>query len=215
MEFLNMDLVLQFAARLFLAAFLGVAISFRRHPNKSQQNLVEAHAILSTAGAIFMLVIAGDVVRAVGLLGAASVVRYRYAIRNPRDAGTLIIALGLGMACGSGLLEIAVVGGVFIILVTRVLALFPEMLPLSMVKRRENRLLRIETDAYEDTLAKVKGLFDRYDIRSTVVNYERKVSVKRGPTVELRFRLNHRADLDLDHLRVQLMDEHIVRICWG
>jgi uncharacterized membrane protein YhiD involved in acid resistance len=119
------------------------------------------------------------------------------------------------MACGSGLLEIAVVGGLFIILVTRVLALFPEMLPLSMVKRRENRLLRIETDAYEDTLAKVKGLFDRYDIRSTVVNYERKISTKRGPTVELRFRLNHRADLDLDHLRVQLMDEHIIRICWG
>ena len=109
---IDVGTVLDYAGRLFLAVLLGVVISFRRKMTRYDQHVIQAHAFLSVAGAMFMLIIAGELFRAVGLLGAASVVRYRYALRNPRDAGTLIIALGLGMACGSGLLVLAVLGGV-------------------------------------------------------------------------------------------------------
>lgn len=64
-----------------------------------------------------MLVVDGELARAFGLVGAASIVRYRYGLRNSRDASILVLALALGMACGSGLLNVAFVGTGVLLLV--------------------------------------------------------------------------------------------------
>lgn len=209
------NLILDFASRLFLAAFLGVLISFRRYPNRYHLNLIEAHAFLSTAGAMFMVIIEGEIIRAVGLLGAASVIRYRYAIRNPRDAGTLIVSLGLGMACGSGLLEVAIVGAIFILVVSRLLSHFPEMLPFSYVRRKEEAVLRLQTEAYEETMQRVTDLFHNLGVVFTVTSFERKVSERLGLTTEVDLQFQYDASLDLRQLTERLLeDDKLHRLSW-
>ena len=54
--------IIEYASRLFLAALVGTIIAFRRSPDKYQSNLIEAHAFLSTAGALFMIVIEGEII---------------------------------------------------------------------------------------------------------------------------------------------------------
>lgn len=206
--------MLEYASRLFLAALVGTIISFRRSPDRYQSNLIEAHAFLSTAGALFMIVIGSEIVRAVGLLGAASVVRYRYAIRNPRDAGTLIVSLGLGLACGSGLAEVAVAGAIFILIVSRMLSSFYDLLPFAMVRRREEVILRIQTADYQSTMSKVEQLFRQLDIQYDLISFERKMGEQRGPTIEVNLRMNYSAKLALKELTDALMDENIHRLSW-
>ncbi len=214
MDFFDWNLILDFASRLFLAALLAVTITFRRHPDRYQLNLIEAHAFLSVAGAMFMIIIEGEIIRAVGLLGAASVVRYRYAIRNPRDAGTLIVALGLGMACGSGLFEIALVGAVFILIVSRLLTVYPDLLPGAFVHRREEVILRIQTESFDETMAKVTALFEEHDIHYAVNSFERKISEQRGQTTEIDLHINYSASLELQEISTALLDPKIHRLSW-
>jgi len=95
-DILNGTLML--GGRIMLAAVLGVVISYRKQMDRYRQSVVHAHAFLAMAGALLIMIIGDQIERAVGLIGVASIIRYRYAIRNPRDAGTLIISLGLGMA---------------------------------------------------------------------------------------------------------------------
>lgn len=213
-DLLDWQPLIEYPSRLFLAAFLGVAISFQRSPDRYQLNLMEAHALLAAAGAIFMLIIAGELIRAVGLLAAASVVRFRYSIRNPRDAATLILALGLGMACGSGRMEIAIVGAVFLIIVSKLLASFPDMLPFSMVKRREEIILRIQTEDIDTTMKEIHQLFAELDIHYTLLSFEKKVNERRGETTEVDLQINYNASLNLEELTAALMSERIHRLSW-
>lgn len=43
------------------------------------------------AGAMFMVIISGEIIRAVALLGAARIVRYRYAITSARDSTHAVV----------------------------------------------------------------------------------------------------------------------------
>ncbi|MBU2447509.1 MAG: MgtC/SapB family protein [Bacteroidetes bacterium] len=97
----------------FLAGLLGALVSFRRNIDAYGFAVMEAHIILSFAAALMMMIIGTDIARAFGLMGAATIVRYRYSLNNPREASSLVIALGLGMACGVGLYFLAIIGALF------------------------------------------------------------------------------------------------------
>jgi uncharacterized membrane protein YhiD involved in acid resistance len=93
-----------------LAGLLGALVSYRRNVDTYGFAVMEAHIILSFAASLMMMIIGTDIARAFGLMGAATIVRYRYSLNNPREASSLIIALGLGMSCGVGLYLLAIIG---------------------------------------------------------------------------------------------------------
>ncbi|MBM4176153.1 MAG: MgtC/SapB family protein [Ignavibacteria bacterium] len=97
----------------FLAGLLGALVSYRRNIDTYGFAVMEAHVILSFAAALMMMIIGTEIARAFGLMGAATIVRYRYSLNNPREASSLVIALGLGMACGVGLYLLAIIGALF------------------------------------------------------------------------------------------------------
>ena len=212
---LEWNVILDVAAKLFLAAFLGVAVSFRRSPDRYQLNLIEAHAFLSTAAAILMIIIGGEIPRAIGLFAAASVIRYRYAIQNPRDAGTLIVCLGLGMACGLGMQGVAIVGAVFMIILAQLVRLFPEMAPFSIVKQSEEIILQIQTKDYKATMEKIQTRFEQLGLDYALTSFERKFGERKGETTEIDLHLKYPANLDLQELSESLMDENILRLSWN
>ena len=211
----NFEIAVREASKLFLAAFLGVLLSFRRQPDRYRLNLIEAHAFLAMAGAMFMLVISGEIIRAVALLGAASVVRYRYAITNPRDASTLILSLGVGMGCGSDLL-IQVTAATFLILIVgRLLAVFPEALPFSIVNRREEMILRVQTDDYPKTMERLEAIFEGRGITYSLVSYEMKYrKIGEEPVTEVDLHVNMGSETSLHDLTNEMVGQGIYRISW-
>jgi hypothetical protein len=75
---------------------------------------LQALFVLSACTTLIMLVIGNEVARAFSLVGALSIVRFRTAIKDPRDVGFVFAALALGMACGTGFYYQAILFTVFL-----------------------------------------------------------------------------------------------------
>src|SRR5918999_4183302 len=104
---------LRFSLAAFLAALLafrprrGVSI-VRRNPYVAQTQILMA----VVAGAM-MMVVGDSAARAFGIFAAASLVRFRTNIRDPKETTVLLICLGVGLACGVGRMDMAAVLTVF------------------------------------------------------------------------------------------------------
>lgn len=102
-------------ARLVIAAALGVVIagiyrlSHGRHA-RDAHTLVGTLVLLTVLLAMVTMVIGDSVARAFGLVGALSIVRFRTVVEDTRDTAFVIFAVVVGMAVGTGLVQVAVVG---------------------------------------------------------------------------------------------------------
>ncbi len=203
----------ELAGRIFLAAAIGVLISYRRDTDRHQMSIVHAHTYLAMAGAFFIMIIGDQMERAVGLIGVATIIRYRYAIRNPKDAGTLIIALGLGMACGASLEALALAGTVIVMIIVRLLDWLPAILPGQLFVPHHDTRLRVITTAPVTTLGQVETVLKDVGVGYTLTALERKDREGRMVTVievEVRFT----GDLDIARLTQQMDNDNIVTISW-
>lgn len=211
---LDLTIILDYAARLSLAVVVGVMVSFRRKMTRSDLYVVQAHAFLATAGAMFGLIIADQLFRAIGLLAVANVVRYRYAIRNPRDAGTLVISLALGMACGTGLLTIAILGAVFMVFAGFVLDNFPQLLIFPRIRQCERMIVSITTRNFDETMAKLQEVFKRNGISFVLRETAQKTSEAKAGMTSIEMLVELPLTVNLTELTFQLKDDNIVRISW-
>lgn len=107
-----------------VAALLGAALAFRpqrRGTPPRQPAVIQTQIILSLVGALVMLVVGASLARAFGIVGAASLVRYRAKVDDPKDAGIMLSCLGLGLASGVGIYWVATFATLFILSVVWVL----------------------------------------------------------------------------------------------
>jgi hypothetical protein len=125
---LTLSHAVEVLARLLCALALGSLIAYRpwrRLPgNRSaapQADTAQAQTIIAVAGALLVIVIGDSLARAFGLVGLGTFIRFRAGIKDPRDVAVLFMMIGIGMACGLGLLGVATVGTLF---VAFILALF-------------------------------------------------------------------------------------------
>ena len=77
--------------------------------------VIQTQILLSIVGAIVMVVVGQSLARAFGIVGVASLVRYRAKISDPKDAGVMLANLGIGLACGVGLYLIAIFATAFLL----------------------------------------------------------------------------------------------------
>lgn len=99
--------------RLGLAALIGLvitAIHQRGAHDPQAPALAHAQILLCVAGAMMMALIDDSLARAFGIAGAASIIRFRTPVDDPKDAVVLFLLMGLGMACGLGVLTLAGAG---------------------------------------------------------------------------------------------------------
>lgn len=64
--------------------------------------------------ASIILAIQSSVVISLGMVGALSIIRFRTAIKDPMDLVFLFWSTGVGIICGAGLVEIAIVASLFV-----------------------------------------------------------------------------------------------------
>lgn len=111
--------VWHFIAVLGLAAALGAALGVvrpvRREIIPRAAHVIHAQILLSIVGAMIMIVVAESLARAFAIVGAAGLVRYRARIKDPKDAGVMLVALAVGLSTGAGLWLFAVIGTFFVI----------------------------------------------------------------------------------------------------
>ena len=107
-----------------VAGALGAVLAFRpqrRGTPPRQPAVIQTQIILALVGALVMLVVGASLARAFGIVGAASLVRYRAKVDDPKDAGIMLSCLGLGLASGVGIYWVATFATLFILSVVWVL----------------------------------------------------------------------------------------------
>ena len=82
-------------------------------------------AALAVITAIVIMTVQSNIVLSLGMVGALSIVRFRTAIKDPMDLVFLFWAISIGLACGAGLLEIAVIGSLVLTALVFVLDRLP------------------------------------------------------------------------------------------
>lgn len=103
-----------------LAALLGAALAFRprrRGTPPRDPAVVETQILLAVVGAVIMLIVGASLARAFGIAGAASLIRYRSKIDDPKDAVVMLSTLTVGLASGVGLYLLAPFTTVFLLLI--------------------------------------------------------------------------------------------------
>jgi hypothetical protein len=104
--------------RLPLAALLGTALALRprrRGTPPRQPAVVQTQIVLAVVGAIIMLVVGASLARAFGIVGAASLIRYRSKIEDPKDAVVMLSALSVGLGAGVGLYALSIAATLFLV----------------------------------------------------------------------------------------------------
>ena len=115
------------AAALPIATVLGTVLALRPRRRNAPPRLpavVQTQIILAIVGAVIMLIVGASVARAFAIVGAASLIRYRSKIDDPKDAGVMLSALAVGLACGVGIYALAAFATAFFVFVLWVIEAF-------------------------------------------------------------------------------------------
>ena len=117
------------AATLFVTALLALYIFaiYRLVTRKVfySKNFNIALAALSLITAAIILAMQSNMVISLGMVGALSIVRFRTAIKDPMDLVFLFWSISIGIICGAGLYEVALVTSVAVTVFILVLDMIP------------------------------------------------------------------------------------------
>jgi anti-anti-sigma factor len=104
--------------KLVAAALIGILVTAVHAPSASDRPtgraMQHAQILLSVAGAMMMIIIGDSLARAFGIAGAASIIRFRTPVEDPKDVTIIFLLMSLGMACGLGAFAIAGFGTAFL-----------------------------------------------------------------------------------------------------
>ncbi len=73
--------------------------------------------LITMVTAMVMMVIRTNLALSLGMVGALSVIRFRSAIKDPKDIGFLFWGIAVGLSAGTGAYVIAVIGSIIIAIV--------------------------------------------------------------------------------------------------
>jgi len=111
-------------------------------------------------GAAIMIVASGSLLRAIGILGAFSIIRFRTAIKDPKDMAYILFVLSVGLAMGAEMYVVALATTALVCIVILVLT----RINFGMTQNHESviRLMctakgqgTVNTASYEALLAKL------------------------------------------------------------
>lgn len=89
------------------------------------RSYIHTMVIGSMVTCMLIMAVGNNLARGMGILGTLAIIRFRTPVRDPRDAMFLFACLGIGIACGSGMPIVAVIGTVVINAVALVLHWVP------------------------------------------------------------------------------------------
>jgi hypothetical protein len=196
-----------------LAAILAAGLAFRPRKNLPifQRNpfVAQTQILLAVVGAALMIVVADSAARAFGIFAAASLIRFRTNIRDPKEITVLLVSLAIGLASGIGRWEIAIALTLFMILI-----LWPlERFEFTHVFRAME--LKVKTHNLSVTDAALQKIFNKNRIYAEL----RKLDPEddKDPHGEIHYFMNLNPEVSLDKLSAEIFSAdsaHIDSIQW-
>src|SRR5215203_2575373 len=148
------------ALRFSLAAFLAALLAFRPRRGVSivRRNpyVAQTQILMAVVAGAMMMVVGDSAARAFGIFAAASLVRFRTNIRDPKETTVLLVCLGVGLAAGVGRWDMAVILTLFVLLTLGVLESFERF---QVFRSMEISVQTRNVDTADKIL---KGLFERH-----------------------------------------------------
>ncbi len=120
-----------------------------------------ALAAMSVITAAIILAMQSNLVISLGMVGALSIVRFRTAIKDPMDLVFLFWSISIGIICGAGLYEVALLTSLVVTLLILVLENLPaSRAPMMLVVNLS------EADAEEELLGQVRQFSRVFRVKS-------------------------------------------------
>lgn len=159
------------ALRFSLAAFLAGLLAFRwrRGLSVSRRNpfVAQTQILMAVVAAAMMMVVGDSAARAFGIFAAASLVRFRTNIRDPKEITVLLICLGVGLAAGVGRWDMAIILAGFVLLTLAVLEFFE---PAQVFRSME---VTVKTRNVDTSEAALKRMFSRHQFDAELREIDR------------------------------------------
>ena len=194
-------------AKLIAAALAGLAITVvyrrRRGDKPASRGLDETQILLCVVGALMTIVIGDSLPRALGLVGGASVIRFRTPVKDPQNATILFALLGLGVACGLGAFAVAGIGTVFFCLL---------MTLLDHTGEPKLRIMQVElvSEAREFPSTHVQNIFAQYGFA-----FENRGFLQSSEAV-MKYNISFDSRISLTDVTAHLLNSHsgIKSVAW-
>ena len=170
-------------ASLPLSAILGAALALRPRRKGTpprQASVIQTQIILAVVGAVVMLIVGQSLARAFGIVGVASLIRYRAKVDDPKDAVVMLCCLGMGLASGVGLYALAMVSTAFLLVILFLLESFE---PVS------KKVFDVTIKSKKDIREQVEQIFRRASI-----DYELRSMSEEEHVYEVRMPFKRRTD---------------------
>jgi len=189
------------ALRFSLAAFLAALLAFR--PRKgmsfSRRNpyVAETQILMAVVAGAMMMVVGDSAARAFGIFAAASLVRFRTNIRDPKEITVLLVCLGVGLAAGVGRWDMAIILSLFVLLTLAILEYFEQS---QVFRSMQVSVSTLNTDTTHEVLKRIFKR-NRFDIELRELNRPDK-DKKMGKIVYV---VNMRANVSTDELSDEIL----------
>ncbi len=186
--------------KLALAGLLAALLAF--HPHKDipilQRNpyVVQTQILLAIVAAALMMIVADNAARAFGIFAAASLVRFRTNIRDPKEITVLLMSLAIGLASGVGKVEVAIILSLFSLLVLSVLEYYE---PQEIFRAME---LTVTSRKVEETDQVLREIFEKRNMTSELRKVDREDPD--NPTGKIVYYVNVNGHLSTDQLSEEI-----------
>jgi len=144
------------ALRFSLAAFLASLLAFRPRRGARNPYVAQTQILMAVVAGAMMMVVGDSAARAFGIFAAASLVRFRTNIRDPKEITVLLVCLGVGLAAGVGRWDMAVILTLFVLIALSVLEYFERFQVFRSMK------ICVQTRSVDRTDEILKRIFERY-----------------------------------------------------
>ncbi len=192
----------QIIMRFGLAALLAALLAFRprkRHLAVLARNpyVAQTQILLAVVASALMMVVGDSAARAFGIFAAASLVRFRTNIRDPKEITVLLTCLGIGLATGVARSELAVILAFFVLITLWALEYFESSLLFRAME------LRVTTRNVDGTNALLKSVFGKHKFNAEL----RQINRENAPEAPGRivYHINVGANISTDALSEEIV----------
>lgn len=108
--------------------------------------------MLTMITTLVMSVIGNNIALSLGMVGALSIVRFRTAIKDPRDTAYIFWGIAIGICCGVADYKVAIIGSVFIFVLLVVFGMVQDnqryLLVIRAGREKEKEIVKAVNDFY-------------------------------------------------------------------
>lgn len=201
--------------RLLFAVILSGILAFRPRADvplfRRSLFVSQTQILLAVVAAALMMVVGDSAARAFAIFAAASLVRFRTNIRDPKEITVLLISLALGLSAGVGRWEL----GIALCLFALALLWLLEFNEKEMIFRSmELTVKTTDTDRTQEVLRKI---FKRRGLDAEVREIDPPDPEKDGDTGAIVYYINLPLSLRTDVMsdRILRADSHVEKIQWS